>query len=160
MPLAEFKLLSELQLHRMPHKNLAEYAQTLKDRIEELEAVVGLLPKNEIQFKFCHFTPTEERYLGMIYKQEYVCTKEVIFRAVYGGLPEADQPLEIKIVDVVVHHIRKKLKRFGIEIHTMWGRGYYFDDVNRKKMQDLIESVPRGCLASKESPMMLRANAV
>lgn len=38
-------------------------------------------------------------------------------------LHEVDQP-EIKIVDVYVCKIRKKLKPLGIDIQTIWGRGY------------------------------------
>lgn len=159
MPLTEFKPVNAAQLAEMPHKNLIAHAQALQDRIEELEIVIGLLPTHALQFKFCHFTPTEERYLGLIYKQQYVCTKEMIYRAVYGGIPESDQPQNLKIIDVVVCKIRHKLKHFNISIHTMWGRGYYFDETNREGLRQLIQKTPVGCVASPESPMMLRANA-
>jgi two-component system, cell cycle response regulator CtrA len=50
-------------------------------------------------------------------------TKEQLLKALYGLLPEADMA-EIKIIDVFVCKARKKLAATGIEIGTVWGRGY------------------------------------
>ena len=38
---------------------------------------------------------------------------------------DKDEPGEEKIIDVLVCKIRKKLKPYGIDIKTHWGRGYY-----------------------------------
>jgi two-component system cell cycle response regulator CtrA len=35
-----------------------------------------------------------------------------------------DEP-EIKIIDVFVCKLRKKMEIFGVKIETIWGRGYY-----------------------------------
>lgn len=49
-------------------------------------------------------------------------TKNGLMDAVYTtGID--DQP-EIKIIDVFICKLRKKLKPFGIEIATIWGVGY------------------------------------
>lgn len=37
-----------------------------------------------------------------------------------------------KMVDVVVHKVRRKLKPFGIEIMTMWAKGYFMERAARK----------------------------
>lgn len=52
-------------------------------------------------------------------------SKEQLLDALYGLLPEADMA-EIKIIDVFVHKLRKKLKPTGVVIETLWGRGYRF----------------------------------
>lgn len=38
---------------------------------------------------------------------------------------------EIKIVDVFVCKLRKKLKPFGVSIVTVWGHGYSLEDRHR-----------------------------
>jgi len=48
---------------------------------------------------------------------------------------EATDP---KIVDVVVCHLRKKLRPFNLEITTLWGNGYYMSAEMRKRALDLI----------------------
>lgn len=50
-----------------------------------------------------------------------VLTKEHLLSNLY--LVEADEA-EIKIIDVYVCRLRKKLKPLGVEIGTAWGRGY------------------------------------
>lgn len=35
-----------------------------------------------------------------------------------------DEEAALRIIDVVVCHVRKELKPLGIEIQTAWGRGY------------------------------------
>lgn len=47
-------------------------------------------------------------------------TKNQLMDACYGGMDEAD----IKIIDVFVCKIRKKLDAIGVRIDTIWGHGY------------------------------------
>jgi len=55
-----------------------------------------------------------------------VITKEVFLNHIYGGI---DEP-EMKIIDVFVCKLRKKLSQFGEKniISTVWGRGYSISD--------------------------------
>jgi DNA-binding response OmpR family regulator len=50
-----------------------------------------------------------------------IMTKEALLSAVYQLRQE--EP-ELKIIDVWVCKLRKKLKPLGINIDTVWGRGY------------------------------------
>jgi len=112
----------------------------LEDRIQQFEEIFGQLSAQRARFKFTYFTATEEKYLGLLWSRKgVVVPKFAIFNLIYGGLPDGDQPEDPKIIDVVVCHIRKKLKPFGVEISTMWGRGFYFDDENRAKLAVLIK---------------------
>lgn len=45
---------------------------------------------------------------------------------------------DIKMVDVVICHIRKRLKPFDIQIKTLWSTGYFIDPEQRKKAQDML----------------------
>lgn len=48
-------------------------------------------------------------------------TKEALLAALYQL--RSDEP-EIKIIDVWICKLRKKLKPLGVNIETVWGRGY------------------------------------
>lgn len=50
-----------------------------------------------------------------------VLSQEALLRSIYGL--QMDEP-EIKIIDVFVCKLRKKLKPLGVEIQTVWGSGY------------------------------------
>jgi len=49
-------------------------------------------------------------------------SKEQILESAYYD--RADDPPEIKIVDVFICKLRKKLKPYGVQITTIWGVGY------------------------------------
>lgn len=90
----------------------------LREKVRVLEELVGF--REEVPPIFC-LTPAEGRVLGFLTKRE-VATKEQIMMAIYTDRPWID--VEIKIVDVFVCKIRKKIAKFGVEIDTIWGRGY------------------------------------
>jgi DNA-binding response OmpR family regulator len=50
-----------------------------------------------------------------------IVSKESLLSNLY--VVEADEA-EIKIIDVFICKLRKKLKPLGVEIGTVWGRGY------------------------------------
>jgi two-component system cell cycle response regulator CtrA len=57
-----------------------------------------------------------------------VLTKEAFLNHLYGGM---DEP-EVKIIDVFICKLRKKLAQAGAGnlIGTVWGRGYVLRDPN------------------------------
>jgi len=62
----------------------------------------------------------------LMLRKNMVMTKEAILAQLYGGM---DEP-ELKIIDVFVCKIRKKLAKAGLDdfIGTVWGRGYVVRD--------------------------------
>lgn len=102
-----------------------------KARCEVLEHENEML-KEEIERLKSEFTETEwiaDPVLQLTEKEALLCqllmkrgqaTKEQIMHHLYQMRDEA----EIKIVDVFVCKVRKKLKPFGIKIETIWGKGY------------------------------------
>lgn len=93
--------------------------EALQMRVEQLEAAMGmdLLPPVEWLL-----TATEARVLGVLMVRE-CATKDAIMAALYRDVNRDEA--QIKIVDVFVCKIRSKLRRFGVEIQTRWGVGYY-----------------------------------
>jgi two-component system cell cycle response regulator CtrA len=51
-----------------------------------------------------------------------------------------DDPPEVKIVDVFVCKMRKKLKPFGIEIKTNWGESYEIPEESKARARELMEA--------------------
>ncbi|NTI27643.1 helix-turn-helix domain-containing protein [Rhizobium rhizogenes] len=66
-------------------------------------------------------TSSESRVYAHLASRD-LATKQSIMMALYSDRPD-DEP-EIKIVDVFVCKLRKKLTRFGVLIETVWGQGY------------------------------------
>ena len=74
-----------------------------------------------------HLTGKEYAILELlVLRKGMVLTKEAFLNHLYGGM---DEP-EVKIIDVFVCKLRKKLARAGADgvIGTIWGRGYMIRD--------------------------------
>ena len=100
-------------------KALEAENERLCQRVEQLESsmgLVGFIPPVEWRL-----TSSEARVVGVLLKRE-VATKDAIMAALYRA--DARDEAEVKIVDVFICKIRKKLKPLGIQITTRWGQGY------------------------------------
>jgi len=77
--------------------------------------------------KLVHLTGKEYSILELlVLRKGMVLTKEAFLNHLYGGM---DEP-EMKIIDVFVCKLRKKLAQAGADnmIGTIWGRGYMIRD--------------------------------
>ena len=105
----------------MPH-DLVEQQQAeiafLRERIRQLEE--ALIPPLDFPVAW-GLTGAEARVFAHL-KSRPVATKQSIMMALYSDRPGAEP--EIKIVDVFICKLRKKLTPFGVVIETVWGRGY------------------------------------
>lgn len=88
-------------------------------------------------------TGKENLIVSLLMKRDN-CTREALMQIMYAHNPESG--VEVKIIDVFVCKIRKKLKKYRIQITTVWGKGYLIDAVTkdriRKLTADFIETVP------------------
>ena len=57
--------------------------------------------------------------------------------------PNQPSKPEMKIVDVMVCKMRRKLSQFGVEITTHHGRGYYLDPSVKRQIEEYLQ-VERG----------------
>jgi two-component system, cell cycle response regulator CtrA len=81
-----------------------------------------------------HLTGKEYAILELLMlRKGMVLTKEAFLNHLYGGM---DEP-EVKIIDVFICKLRKKLAQAGAEhvIGTVWGRGYMMRDPAAKASQ-------------------------
>jgi DNA-binding winged helix-turn-helix (wHTH) protein len=79
-------------------------------------------------------TKNEARLLTVLLRRKEV-TKETLLNQMYTG---PDVP-EIKIIDVFVCKLRKKLKMFDIEIKTIWAHGYCMTSEMRSRTMDTLD---------------------
>ena len=99
----------------------------------------------EVAGQSVHLTRKEYRVLElMVLRKNTVQTKESFMNYLYGGM---DEP-ELKIIDIFVCKLRKKLAAVGgPEIETIWGRGYVIHDcINAPSLTpevaDMIDNPP------------------
>lgn len=65
-----------------------------------------------------------------------ICTKQSCLAATSAVDILGDQP-DIKIIDVYICKVRKKLAPFGIEIVTRWGVGYAMPAESKKILREM-----------------------
>lgn len=82
-------------------------------------------------------TLTEARTFVPILARKTIISREAILRSINNLRPEADE-CDMKMVDVMIHHTRKKLKKHDIGITTVWSQGYQMYDADRVKAFDLL----------------------
>ncbi|WP_448031522.1 helix-turn-helix domain-containing protein [Bradyrhizobium liaoningense] len=117
-------------VQRLEHEN-----DELRERIRVLEELVGIRIDVPLVFGL---TAHEAVLFGLLLRRDLV-TKEMAMVGLYGDRPDLDP--EIKIVDVYVCKARKKLKRFGVEIETVWGRGYRLSAESKAIAQGFLDHV-------------------
>ncbi|WP_293723625.1 helix-turn-helix domain-containing protein [Stappia sp.] len=111
---------------------LRDENERLRARIDELEHALFRDVSLPIEWRL---TVQEARVFGVLVTRS-LATRTAILAALYDDLGR-DQA-EAKIADVFVCKIRKKLKPFGIEIHTRWGEGWYLDEDQRESLRQML----------------------
>lgn len=91
----------------------------LREQIAHLEGLLGHHWMAPVEWRL---TTSETRVFGTLMARD-LATKDAIMAALYRNA--AKDEAEIKIVDVFICKMRRKLKPFGIGIETRWGEGYY-----------------------------------
>ena len=87
-----------------------------------------------------HLTGKEYAILELlVLRKGMVLTKEAFLNHLYGGM---DEP-EMKIIDVFICKLRKKLTNAGADnlIGTVWGRGYMIREAARQVVEASTVSV-------------------
>lgn len=121
---------------------LEEDNERLRERVQTLEDALGITPfLTPVEWRL---TGSETRLFGHLLARD-VATKASIMSALYE--PGVNDEPEIKIVDVFVCKLRKKLAPFGIEIATLWGMGYRMTAEAKDKARALISPTPAGTAA-------------
>lgn len=115
------------------HLNESDLVYSLRQRIEDLEKVVGLswAPPRALDL-----TKSEAAILGMILGG-LAKSRSSMYMAMYGD--RLDPPADT-IITVFISKIRKKLAAFDIEVETTGHRGYRLSSPNADKLFALYEA--------------------
>ena len=104
----------------------------LRERLARLETSFGLSFVAPVEWRL---TGSEQAVVGALLARDH-CTKDALMAALYRDFGK-DEP-EIKIIDVFICKLRKKLKPFGLEITTIWGLGYAMSAAMKARARAMI----------------------
>lgn len=104
----------------------------LRARVKMLEDISGTNFEAPPQFLL---TKNEAVIFGLLLKNKLVLRSSMM-----GALyPLEQDEAEIKIVDVFVCKMRRKLAPHGITIETQWGQGYFMGAASKAAAQGLLD---------------------
>ena len=109
----------------------ANELQALRDRVEELEAILGLAGVAGIEH--LPLTRSQAAILGMLCRRDF-CSRDSLFVALYGARTEVLQP-EVRVIDVYICRIRRLLGERGIVIQNRWGVGWWLKAEDKAKVR-------------------------
>lgn len=104
--------------------------ETAIERIEQLEEALGLGFQMHPRYGL---SAAHERVLGLLVASPGVATRERMFTALYGMRDDGGP--DQKIFDVYISQIRKKLTPHGVNISTVWGRGWFMEAEDKAKVR-------------------------
>ncbi len=103
---------------------------------EGIELPISILPERGMVVangKFAILTGSEALLLQRLAEVfPRVVSKEALLEWMYQISPDAEP--EIKIIDVYVCKVRKKIEPLGIRIDTAWGKGYALSASQKPKI--------------------------
>jgi DNA-binding response OmpR family regulator len=79
----------------------------------------------------------QEGHILLVLVRRGNATREQLHDAVEACRGNPDEATNIKIVDVVICKLRKKLAVFGINLHTIHSIGYEMTEADRRKVIDI-----------------------
>jgi DNA-binding winged helix-turn-helix (wHTH) protein len=110
--------LSQVDPADMSRQQLLDYCYSLEALLEAnnyQDATSGLVNLQT----FFQLPPTQAKFLAIL-SEGRVCSKDYLLTKLYPS--DADAP-GIKIIDVYLCKVRKKVEPHGISIRTIWGTG-------------------------------------
>lgn len=104
---------------------LPEYGGIVADEDRGEVRFAGKMIRNLTRIEF-------ELFRFFLDRRGRTASKEAILESMYQLRPSEDEVPEIKIVDVFVCKLRKKIEPLGLSIKTVWGRGYHLEEPETK----------------------------
>lgn len=108
----------------------------LQDRVQELEELLGINDDVNVRFMFLGMTKMMRRLLGLLMARDLV-SKETIYAALYGSLPENQQP-DIEVIGPWIFHLRNKLHDYDIRIVTVYGSGWAISPSDKARLLAVV----------------------
>ena len=74
----------------------------------------------------------------MILMKRGHATRHQLHQAVETNRGNPEDATQDKIVDVVLHHLRRKIEPHGFTVHTIPRQGYHMSDADRRRLWTII----------------------
>ena len=117
---------------------LVEALDTIDLLKEENRQLRALLVPEKFEFFEFGLTPRQRQLLAILMAASpNLCSSERAFNSIWLDRPDT----YIKVADVILCQLRKKLKAWDIEIVTVWGQGWCIDAANRAKVFAVVEAL-------------------
>ena len=97
-----------------------------------------LKPEHDIVYRGVNFTPTQQKVIYILMHTNGICTKKHLYEALYA-VRQGYKP-DPKVLDELLRVIRRQLDPLGIEITTIFGKGYMIPVESKTKLKELIIS--------------------
>ncbi len=113
-----------------------EVERRLRDRIAELESLLGIDADASLRYEMLGLQPIARRMLAYIVKRE-VATRDGLFVAIYGERPDVDQP-DIVVVNQHIMRIRNAIEPHGLLLRTLAGVGYAMPPADKVRLDAVL----------------------
>lgn len=123
---------------------LEKRCEELEDEVESARAGYGLADWQRHELQDIGFTRQEAALLAVVMSREHV-TREMAQFALVG-----DKDCSDRLKDVMVCKIRRKLRRLGAEIVTVWGDGVTMPPESKAKVRAAVAALKRPLRAAAE----------
>jgi hypothetical protein len=137
-----------LEIGSITEMPIADWPPTAR-RSDHMPAFLQKEPE-KIQLFSCQralgLTRLEAGFMLVLLKREEADKETLHFvietqRALRRTRPDSVESTDVKMVDVVICKLRKKLKLVNAKIDTLWGHGYYLDEKSRDTIEALLLEV-------------------
>ena len=112
-------------------KRLRDENEGLHEQVRQLKQV--LTPPFIAPYEW-HLTRYETQILSSLLSAKFI-SKERLLVSLYSHYNE---PPSYRVLDVFMVKLRKKLSPFGVVIKTVWGRGYFLEDLEQWRSRLLV----------------------
>lgn len=112
--------------------------EQLLDRIAQLEELLGLTADTPSHTKLRErgLAPQEAKLLGLLMQRAMV-SLDAGYLALYGDLPDTEQPEGLTTLRTIIKRLRKHLRPLGVEIKNLYGDGYLLEPDQKQKLRAL-----------------------
>jgi hypothetical protein len=90
-----------------------------------------------------HVTRLQASLLAVLIVRNEV-SKDTMHQIIESRRTPGKEETDPKMVDVVICHLRKRLKPFNLKINTLWACGYYMEPPQRKTILEMVNKYVLG----------------
>jgi DNA-binding response OmpR family regulator len=101
-----------------------------------IELITKFEVKNGILYEGINLTPTQRKMVDTLLVTDGICTKEHLYNALYVS-KQGYRP-EPKVLREILRLVRRQLEPHGIEVKTVFGKGYIMPPESKAILKELI----------------------